>query len=240
MILLPHPELEGPALLHVPHLLAPPEGGVETRLELEPLAVVSDLLPDVDQEDVVLAAVLAHVDLPGGLGALATADPCVMLGVGAVVTAPAARGATVGAVAAVGVPSAPRRGRRQAAGGDLDAGRDGGARLLVALGAPIALLAGDAVLTRALAIGLITDLAAGPHWVTVARPAGLLVRHRLLVVPEVSLLAVVAVTVEGATLDPFASAATAAKDMAVWHAALVRPHRAPRLASVSAASVSLL
>jgi len=107
VILFPHPELQGPALLHIPYLVTSPERGVQTRLELEPLAVVSDLLPDVDQEDVVLAAVLAHVDLPGGLGTLATAHPRVMLGIGAVVTAPAARGATVGGVAAVGVPPPP-------------------------------------------------------------------------------------------------------------------------------------
>jgi len=194
VIFFPHPELQGPSLLHVPYLVTPPECGVQTRLELEPLAVVSDLLANVDQEDVVLAAVFAHVDLPGGLGALTTAHPRVMLGVGAVVTAPAARGATVGGVATVGVPPPPWRGRRHAVGGDLDAGCYGGAGLLVALGAPIALFASDTVLTWTLSICLVTYLAAGSDRMTVTGSASLLVCHRLVGVPEVSLLAIVAVS----------------------------------------------
>ena len=197
VILLPDPELQGPALLHVPHLAAPPERCVEARLELEPLAVVPDLLADVDQQDVVLAAVLPHVDLPGGLGALAAARPRVVLGVGAVVAAPATGGAAVRGVAAVGLAPAPRLHRRQARAGHLDAGRDGGARLLVALGAPVTLLARDPVLAGALPIGLVADLAARPHGVTVAGSARLLVSHRLVGVPEVSLLAVVAVSARG-------------------------------------------
>ena len=115
MILLPHPELQGSPLLHVAHLITPPEGRVKARLELEPLAVVSDLLPDVDQQHVVLAAVLPHVDLPGGLGALAATYPRVMLGVRAVIAASGARGPVpVRGVAAVGVAPPPWLGRRQA------------------------------------------------------------------------------------------------------------------------------
>ena len=70
MVLLPHPELQWSALLHVPHLVGPPEGGVQVDSELQPFPVISDHPTDIDQENVVLAAVLPHVDLPGGLLAL--------------------------------------------------------------------------------------------------------------------------------------------------------------------------
>ena len=49
MILLPHPELQRAALLHVPHLVGPPEGGVQVDSELEPLPVISDLPANIDQ-----------------------------------------------------------------------------------------------------------------------------------------------------------------------------------------------
>ena len=81
MVLLPDPELERAALLHVPHLVGPPEGGVQVDSELEPLAVVSDLPADIDQQNVVLAAVFPHVHLPGGFLALTAGGPGIVLGV---------------------------------------------------------------------------------------------------------------------------------------------------------------
>ena len=188
MILLPHPELERAALLHVPDLDGPPEGGVQADSELEPLAVISDLPAHIEEEHEVLAAVFPHVDLPGGLLALTAGGPGVVLGVGGV--AGLLLAGTALTVAAVPPPGAGG----QAGPGHLDAGRDGGAGLLVTLGASVALLPRHPVLAGALPAGLVTDLAAGPHRVTVAGPAGFLVGHRLLVVPVVTLLAVVAVS----------------------------------------------
>ena len=194
VILAAHPQLQRPALLHVPHLGRPPEGGVQARLELEPLAVVADLLADVDEEDVVLAAVLPHVHLARGLGALAAAGARVVLRVAGVVAAALLRGVAAVALLAGRAAAAGGGGGEGGAGaGHLDAGRDGGAGLLVTLGTPVTLLARDPVLAGALPAGLLADLAAGAHRVAVAGAARLLVRHRLLVVPEVALLAVVAV-----------------------------------------------
>ena len=183
MILLPDPELQGSALLHVPDLVGPPEGGVQVDSELEPLAVVSDLPSDIDQQNVVLAAVFPHVHLPGGFLTLATGGPGVVLRVGGVAGLVLA-GAALGVAAAVSSPGTGGQVRP----GHLDAGSDGGAGLLVTLGAPVTLLARHSVLAGALPTGLVTDLAAGPHWVTVTGLAGLLVCHRLLGVSVVSLL----------------------------------------------------
>ena len=63
-VLLLHPQLDGSALLHVPHLVRPSECGVEARLELHVLARRSDLPADADQKDIVLPTVLPHVHLP--------------------------------------------------------------------------------------------------------------------------------------------------------------------------------
>ena len=82
----------------------------------------------------------------------------------------------------------------KAASGDLDAGSDRGSRLLVALCTSVALEPGHPVLTRALPVRLVADLPTRPHRVAVARPAGLLVGHRPVLVPVVALLAVVAVS----------------------------------------------
>ena len=65
---------------------------------------------------------------------------------------------------------------------------------MVALGTAIAFRANYAVLARTLAARLVADLAAGAYWVTVAGPAGLLVRHWLVGIAKVSLLTVVTVT----------------------------------------------
>ena len=110
-----------------------------------------------------------------------------MLGVGGVARVVAGAGLSVPGVSSPGAGG-------QAGPGHLDAGGDGGARLLVSLGAPVTLLPSHSVLTGTLAAGLVTDLAAGPHRVTVAGPASFLVGHRLLGVPVVTLLAVVAVS----------------------------------------------
>ena len=78
-VLLLHPQLDGSALLHVPHLVRPSEGGVKARLELHVLARRSDLPADADQEDVVLPAVLPHVHLPRHSRAVGTGGPLVPL-----------------------------------------------------------------------------------------------------------------------------------------------------------------
>ena len=65
---------------------------------------------------------------------------------------------------------------------------------MVSLGTLVTLLARHSVLAGTLASRLVTDLATGPHGVTVARLAGLLVGHGVPLVPVVALLAVVAVS----------------------------------------------
>ena len=190
MVLLPDPELERPALLHVPDLVGPPEGGVQVHAELQPFPVISDHPANIDEENVVLATVLPHVHLPGGLLTLGAGGPGVVLGVGGVAWLLAGAGVGVAGVASPGAGG-------QTGPGHLDTGSDGRSRLLVSLGTPVTLLPGHSVLAGTLATGLVTDLPAGPHRVTVAGSAGLLVRHRLLGVPVVALLAVVAVSARG-------------------------------------------
>ena len=81
----------------------------------------------------------------------------------------------------------------EAASRHLDARSDWRSGLLVALCASVALKTSHPVLTWALPVRLVADLPARPHRMAVARPAGLLVGHRPVLVPVVSLLAVVAV-----------------------------------------------
>lgn len=159
-----------------------------THLERGPSLVGSLERHHIDQVDVVHGAVLSHLDpLAGGLalggalvGRVAILFHVLVLVVGALLF--------LFPVAAAAVPP------HGLGLGHLDAGSNGRTRLLVAVSAAVALSARHTILARALAVGLVADLARGSHGVAVAGLAGLLVVDGLVLVAIVALLAVVAMS----------------------------------------------
>jgi len=74
------PDVYGSLLLQAPYPAGLTEDGVNAGLELEPFVAGVSLADQGDKDDVVLLAVLAHVDLPLDLLAVGAGGPGVPLG----------------------------------------------------------------------------------------------------------------------------------------------------------------